>query len=66
MPTVREKKLNQCVLTEAARKGRTVPRGNGFRERYERCVLRVKCQQKLDRKAKRVNPWAVCHASLGE
>ena len=63
--TKREKAIKNCVLDLLD--GEPMPKGNGQKAKFERCVLKVKCTNKLagDPKNKRSNPWAVCHASVG-
>jgi len=62
MVTKRQKELNTCMIK--MNKGKPLPKGQGIKARKERCILAVKCQNKLGRNKKKVNPWAICNASV--
>lgn len=60
--TKRDRLIKTCMIKEL--KGKPIPRGNSLKARRERCILKVKCQGKINPKAKKVNPFAVCNASV--
>lgn len=63
MATTRQRRLMSCVVKEL--KGKALPRGQSRKARFERCVLKVKCEQKMKSpKSKKYTPWAICNAAV--
>jgi hypothetical protein len=54
--------IRSCMLKHA--KSKRIPKGQSYKARLERCILKVKCQNELSGRSKKFNPWAVCKASV--